>query len=331
MEPNLNGNFKLKEYSVISEDDLLTADTLLQSLQSSRTEDNAESKAIPEQEIVQTEQTCFAEPLLNEKRDSVSKSRFAPKTEAKSKWAVNLFETWLKCRTDNYAERCDIRQVEPGNLLDFDNETLDYVLGAFLFEVRKENGDEYRGNTLYEIVVALQHHFRENGRRVKLLEDPEFEGMRCKLDKKMKDLAAAGVGIEKRQSNLISMKDEDSMWNQGILGSDTPEKLRDTLQYLLGLNFALRGGAEHYNLRHGENSQLRLGFDQQIGRRYLEYVEDISKFNPRGIHHRKAQRKTTKAYESVTEPDRCIVSLYEKYISLRYEYIVYHFYFITIV
>lgn len=45
---------------------------------------------------------------------------------------------------------------------------------------------------------------------------------------------------------------------KGILGTDTPEKLRDTLLFLLGLNFALRGGAEHYNLRNGENSQLKL-------------------------------------------------------------------------
>ena len=204
-------SFKLNEYSDIFDDDLLTADTLLQSLQGSATGDKTETKAKPEQETVKSEQTRFAEPLSDDKRDKVSKSRFAPKTEAKCKWAVNLFETWLKCRADKYANRSDIRQVEPGNMLDFDNETLDYALGAFIFEVRKENGGEYRGNTLYEIVVALQHHFRENGRSVKLLEDPEFEGMRSKLDKKMKDLAAAGVGIEKRQSHVISVEDEDSV------------------------------------------------------------------------------------------------------------------------
>ncbi|OWF36952.1 Zinc finger MYM-type protein 3 [Mizuhopecten yessoensis] len=135
------------------------------------------------------------------------------------------------------------------------SETLDYPIGAFIFEVRQKNGDEYKGNTLYQIVIAIQHFLRENSKFVTLLDDAEFEGKHCKLYKKMKDLAAKG---------------EEKMWRCGILASDTLDKMRDTLLYLLGLNFALQGGQEHYNLRHGENSQLRLGTDNN-GRKYLEY------------------------------------------------------------
>lgn len=53
---------------------------------------------------------------------------------------------------------------------------------------------------------------------------------------------------------------EDDMLERGILGFDTPDKLRDTFLtledtklFLFGLNFDLRGRAEHYNLRYGEN------------------------------------------------------------------------------
>jgi hypothetical protein len=149
------------------------------------------------------------------------------------------------------------------------------------------------------------------------MDDSEFEGMRRVLNKKMKDLAASGVGIEKRQPETISLMDEQSMWENGILGSDTPDKLRDTLLYSIGLNFALRAGAEHYSLRVGENSQLKVGVDKVCGRRYLEYTEDVSKCNSGGIFHRKLKRKQTRAYENVMNLERCVVTLFEKYESLR--------------
>ena len=77
------------------------------------------------------------------------------------------------------------------------------------------------------------------------MDDNEFEGMRNMLDKKMKDLASSGIGIDRKQSDVITMANEDEMWEKGILGTDTPDKLRGTLLFLLGLNFALRGGTEH--------------------------------------------------------------------------------------
>ena len=86
-----------------------------------------------------------------------------------------------------------------------DSETLNYALGAFIFEIRKENGEEYRGNTLYEIIVAIQHFLRENGRKFNLMADPEFDDMRSKLDEKMKDLVASGVGIDKRPKGVTSL------------------------------------------------------------------------------------------------------------------------------
>ena len=39
------------------------------------------------------------------------------------------------------------------------------------------------------------------------------------------------------------------MWNENVLGEDNPAKLVDTLVYCFGLNFALRSGDEHRNLR----------------------------------------------------------------------------------
>jgi hypothetical protein len=306
---NMTFDLKLDMFSDISDDDLVKhSDRIVMETQRENISVNSKCK--------EKENARFIEPISDGEREKNSKSRFSTKTELKSKWAVNLFNSWLRNRREKYAYRSDIRTVE-GELLTMDSDTLNYSLGAFITEIRKENGDDYRGNTLYEIIIAIQHHLRENGRLITLMDDAEFEGMRNMLDKKMKDLASSGIGMDKKQSEVISMANEDEMWEKNIIGTDTPEKLRDTLLFLLGLNFALRGGTEHYNLRCGENSQLKLGKEKGSGRQYLEYTEDVSKCNPGGIHHRKLKRKQTKAYENLERPERCVVSIYQKYMSLR--------------
>lgn len=61
--------------------------------------------------------------------------------------------------------------------------------------------------------------------------------------------------------------------------------------YLVGLNFALRAGQEHRNLRIGEHSQLILKTSRVDGRRYLQYREDISKCVNGGLKSRKTASK----------------------------------------
>lgn len=80
------------------------------------------------------------------------------------------------------------------------------------------------------------------------------------------------------------MADEDDMWEKDILGTDTPDKLRDTFLTLRDtplFHFDLRGGTEQYNLRYGENKQLKLDKVKYSGREFLEYKEDVFKMELR--------------------------------------------------
>ncbi len=106
------------------------------------------------------------------------------------------------------------------------------------------------------------------------------------------------------------------MWAEGILGKDEPDTLRDTIVYLLGLNFALRGGAEQRNLqRPGFNPQITVCKDSDSVK-FLRYVEDShSKTNQGGLNSCKSRPKEAKVYGS-DDPDKNVVRLYEKYISL---------------
>jgi integrase len=80
---------------------------------------------------------------------------------------------------------------------------------------------------------------------------------------------------------------------------------------MIGLNFALRGGQEHRNLRW-KNSQLELKSDTN-GVWFLRYTEDTSKTNRGGLKHRKIKPKVVDAYENKENRSRCIVTVYKKY------------------
>ena len=60
--------------------------------------------------------------------------------------------------------------------------------------------------------------------------------MKSVLDAKMKSLSKQSLGIDKKQADVISVEQEEILWSTGILGSDEPQQLLNTVVYLIGLN-----------------------------------------------------------------------------------------------
>ena len=196
------------------------------------------------------------------------------------------------------------------------DEELDDVLGKFVSEVRKEDKEEYPGKTLYEMMCCIQSYLRlECKRNITLLDKRgcSFRNLNSALNFHMKQRAATGVGLDVKQAKVLSESDENYLWEHGYLGNDNPEILRNTLVWVLGLNFALRAGQEHRNLRM-KGCQLSLGMDED-GKPYLEYNEDVSKTNSGGLAHARLKRKTVRAYENIDQPERCPVQLFKEYMS----------------
>ena len=129
----------------------------------------------------------------------------------------------------------------------------------------------------------------------------------------MKELSREGNIAQHKKADVITLADENLMWHLNVLGSSTPKKLVNTMLYMFGVHFALRATVEHRSLRIGPNSQLSLGLDRD--KRFLEYREDVSKTRQGGIEHRNVGRKIVRAYVNISEPDKCIINLYEKYLS----------------
>ncbi len=126
--------------------------------------------------------------------------------------------------------------------------SLSYALSNFIMEVKKRDGTDFLGQTLYQIVVCIQFYLETQGHEWKVIDDPVFIRFKNTLDNVMKERAKAGLG-RTVSATPITLTDEDKMWANGILGEDDPETLRDTVVFLLGMNFALRGGPEQRNLR----------------------------------------------------------------------------------
>ena len=148
----------------------------------------------------------------------------------------------------------------------------------------------------------------------KFFRDDRFIQIQNTIDNVMKELSKEGIGAEKKQAEIISIEEEKKLWDDCILGVDTPDKLVNTLLYVIDLNFALRGGEEHRNLCHGPNSQLKILINSN-GKKSLQYIESSSKCNQGGLKDMNKKKKCWKVQESEASEVRCPIYIYEKYIS----------------
>ena len=119
----------------------------------------------------------------------------------------------------------------------------------------------------------------------------------------MKQLSRDGIIRQKNQAQPISIEQENSMWKSGVLGDDTPEKLVNTLLYLVGMHFALWAHNEYKALKVGAFSQLKIKVDPESQLWYLEYNEHRAKNHQCGIKSLHHKNKIVKAFENVEHPE----------------------------
>lgn len=98
-----------------------------------------------------------------------------------------------------------------------------------------------------------------------------------------------------------------------MLGDSTPQVLLDTMLLLCGIHFALRHGEEHCSL---QPSQFEL-ICPPDGHAHLIYTENFSKNNQGGLLHHKVKPKQVACYANEENPTRCLVRLFQKYMSHR--------------
>ena len=244
--------------------------------------------------------------------------RYEKSTESKIRWAMKAYVRWMRCR-NNQVEHglipADRKVPSPDDLILMTKNDISKIICMFIMEVRDGSGREYNRDTLYDVIVMVQAFFKQNRRPFKFFDDDEFYELKNTLDNRMRDLTKQGKVAPREKAEPISIDEEERMWSSGTLGEDNPEKLINTVLYLLGVHFGLRAADEHKSLKI--DCQFKVLYDESVGLKYIYYRELSSKCNQGGISDRNIPPKTGRAYQNVVNSDRCIVRLFEKYVSVR--------------
>ena len=248
----------------------------------------------------------FPEPVTKDTMTEMSKRKFSNSTKKKAQWAGQIFEQWKYIQ--NYKlKQGKLDKIIDYNLINIGTDQMNEVLSFFLMEIRKQNGEEYPHETLYEIVLSLQHYMAINRCDIKLLDHPGLVCMHNTLDNSMKELSKQGVIRERSQAKPITVDEEDKLWKSGLLGDDMPERLVNTLLYLIGVHFTLCTYEEHKCLKVGGFSQFKLKFDYDCDLKYLEYIEYQSKNHQGGLKSLHNKPKVVCIFQNKENPERCLV------------------------
>ena len=96
----------------------------------------------------------------------------------------------------------------------------------------------------------------------------------------------------------MTSDEEEQLWTSGVLSGDSPGGLLCAVFYYNGLNFVLRGGQEHRNLKIPQLNLRTVPDPENTGDQIdcVEYSEHGSKNHPGGRHQLNLHNKTVVQY-----------------------------------
>ena len=123
----------------------------------------------------------------------------------KINWVVSMYRDWRSVRNfESDYINCDLDNAES-----ITQDELSFALCRFIPEIKKYNGGDFPGKTLYEIVMCVQFHLETLGFNYKFLSDDSFTDVKYCLDNVMKDRTSQGIGIHSSQVDILTYTDED--------------------------------------------------------------------------------------------------------------------------
>ena len=251
----------------------------------------------------------FSSPVTSPERRDAAKGVVPTNTKLSNEWAMRNMRAWMKNRNE-----LSPNDPVPADLLSCaDASVLCKWLCCFVQETKKENGLPYPATTLRSLLAAFQRILHSNKVPVNIFDksDLRFLDLHMTLDTVCVSLRKQGVGTEVKHAAVIPLDHEDILWQKGILGVDTPESLLRTVFYTVGLQFSLRGGQEHRDLKCSHFS--RVPADDYHSKTYYQYVENGSK-NYQGCFSETGQpNKIVRAYAQPSD-DRCPVRILDLYL-----------------
>ena len=253
-------------------------------------------------------------PLKVQDLEDLGHKNFSPETMKKVKWVTGMYRNWRNYRnssSDLESVECDLDDVST-----ITQDSFIYAVIRFLTEVKKMDGSDFPGKTLYDILVCIQFYLETKGFAWKLLNDEVFHNVKFTLDNLMKIHTSMGLGVSVKKAQLLLPFDEEYLWSLGLLGTQNPEVLLNTLVFMIGKGCALHAAKEHYALHAPPFSSQFSFLRDEHGQIFVRYKEEIGfKTNKGGIKHRKIEPKEVDIYP-IENPDRCPLRILIKYLSV---------------
>lgn len=204
----------------------------------------------------------FGESLSRDEVERLNGSIQSKNTNKRNKWALRIFDDWLQLRHPNLLQK--IQDFSPGELND--------ALSRFIHEVRRKDDKRFPNTSLVSILAGLNAILFGNNGVKSLFRDETFKPIMTSLDASMKISTRCGAGISKSPADYITLEEEELLWSGGQLGDGNPVQLSNTLFYLNGLHFGLRGGEEQSLL-----SIKQFTVEEANGKKLLRYQEMSTK------------------------------------------------------
>ena len=155
--------------------------------------------------------------------EELGHKNFSYETRKKVWWVLKMYRDWRNFRESQPSLQniyCDLDNQDT-----ITKESLNWAMCKFITEVKKLDGSDFPGKTLYDIVMCMQFHLETLGFAWRLLCHEDFKEIKFTLNNMMKKRTADGIGISVKKAQILSVMDEELLWSLNLLGVKTPDML----------------------------------------------------------------------------------------------------------
>lgn len=244
-----------------------------------------------------------SEITLTERRNSVKDFIKGNKNKSTVKKTMNDMGKFVKYLQEVCHDKRKPEDIPP--------EELNLILAEFLISLRKKDGSVYEPDSLTAIFRSVKRFLDEKDYAADLLLDKKFQDVRDALKRKRKISKEEGKGNRPQKAEPLTETEEDLLWTSGQLSTDNPRALLNTMWFLNGKLFGLRGVKEHHQMRiqdvtlkTDENNEEFLELNERGTKTRTGLTSDSRPFNP-------------KMFQDVAHPERCPVKIYKEFIQHR--------------
>lgn len=228
-------------------------------------------------------------------RPSESTTTKTSNTAKSTAWAVKTFNDWKQERNESFP-----LSLLPDDILDrkYESDVSPLVngLSRFLVEARNKEGKVYSPCSLHGLLCGILRYMREkNPSTPNFMDknDPRFKDLHLLMNSTITNLREQGVKTYRKTAPFITLDKENTLWEQGVMGTDTPISLQRAVFYTICKMLCIKGGLEHralkpsqftrdrkpggytFSSRTNSKKHHKVHADPSAGKRCLIYLLDL--------------------------------------------------------